>query len=74
MDLAEADACTATLVALEQRITDGEPVSIVERAATHAAYQAAERWRSEQETQARRDQMEQQGIVPGPTQGVTIGA
>ena len=72
MDQAQADAARAAVVEIENRLTLGEPVALDERAAAHAAYQDAERWRSAQEAQARRDAMTAQGITPGPSQ--TIGA
>lgn len=74
MDLAEADAAKAAVIDLEQRIANGEPVTVTERLDVHAAYQEAERWRSDHEAHARRQEQEIQGIVPGPTQGISIGA
>lgn len=74
MDFAQADAAKQAVIAMEQRLADGQPVSLDERMETHLAYQEAEVWRAEQEAQARRDAMEAQGIVPGPTQGITLGS
>lgn len=74
MDLAEADAAKLAVINLEQRIADGEAVTVTERLDVHATYQAAERWRSEYEADQRRAEQQAQGIVPGPTQGISIGA
>lgn len=74
MDLAEAEACRVAYAAMNERLASGQGVTLDERMDVTLAYEDAERWLSDQQAQARRDAMTEQGIVPGPDQSIGLGA
>lgn len=73
MDLAEADATKANLVAAEEAHASGK-ISRLDLDEAHRRYTEAEIWRSDQEAERRRADMKAQGIVPGPNQGIGLGS